>query len=112
MRVWPIADCNMAGLRNVHELVPGRPISEKSALRILRTALRHAGIAAWQQFRIHDLRHTHARLLMETGESMASIQQRLHHSSLATTGHYLRAVHREDPVDTFTKKFQQLRIAT
>lgn len=111
--VWlPVAEPNMTGLRNANELIPGQPLSEKSALRVLRTALRQAEIPEWQQFRIHDLRHTHARLLMETGETMAAIQQRLHHSSLATTGLYLRAVHREDPVDTFTQKFRQLRMAT
>lgn len=110
--VWlPIVEPDMRGLRNANGLTPGQPLSEKSALRILRTALRQAGIAEWQRYRIHDLRHTHAHLLLESGENVAAIQERLHHSSLATTGLYLRAVHRGDPVDSFTAKFRQLRLA-
>ena len=111
--VWlPVTEPNMSGLRNQGEAItPGQPISEKSALRVLRTALKLAGVPDAGEFRIHDLRHTHAHLLLESGESMPVIQARLHHSSLATTGLYLKAVRRNDPVDTYTAKFAQLRMA-
>ena len=32
------------------------------------------------------------------------------HSSLATTGLYVKAIAKEDPLDTFTAGFQQLRM--
>jgi hypothetical protein len=41
---------------------------------------------------------------------MATVQQRLHHSSLATTGLYVRAVHGQEPQDVVTDAFAQLRL--
>ena len=109
--VWlPIKETDMSGMRNGAKVDPSTPISEKSALRVLRTALRKAGIHDADTRRVHDLRHTHAHLLLETNHNLATIQARLHHSSLATTGLYVKAIHREDPVDTFSAQFQQLRI--
>jgi site-specific recombinase XerD len=109
--VWlPVAEPDMSGLANGATVDPKRAISPKSALRILRQALKAAGIPDWQRYRIHDLRHTHAHLLLETGANLAVIQARLHHSSLATTGIYVKAVHRGDPVDGHTAAFRQLRM--
>lgn len=109
--VWlPVATPETRGLRNGAPMDPKQPISEKSALRILRTALRQAGILFPEKVRIHDLRHTHAHLLLETGHNLAVVQARLHHSSLATTGLYVRAMHRSDPVDTHSGAFTQLRM--
>jgi site-specific recombinase XerD len=109
--VWlPVAEPDMSGLANGASVDPNRPISPKSALRILRQALKGAGIPHPEQYRIHDLRHTHAHLLLETGANLAVIQARLHHSSLATTGIYVKAVHRGDPVDSHTAAFRQLRM--
>lgn len=110
--VWlPVAAPAMGGLRH-HPSMAGGAISGRTALRILRGALRGAGIREWERYRVHDLRHTHAHLLLESGVSLPAIQQRLHHSSLATTGLYVRAVHREDPVDDFSQAFAQLRLHT
>ena len=100
----------MSGMLNGAKVDPNRPISEKSALRVLRMALRKAGVRDAEQRRVHDLRHTHARMLIKSGLNESTVQQRLHHSSLATTGLYLHAIGREDPVDTFSAQFQQLRM--
>lgn len=110
--VWlPVSAPDMSGLRNEPEVDGTRPITEKSALRVLRAALRQAGIKDAHLFRVHDLRHTHASLLLQSGQNLATIQARLHHSSLATTGIYVAAAHREDPVDTFSAQFRTLRRA-
>jgi site-specific recombinase XerD len=109
--VWlPAATPSMEQLRHAPGPREGRPLSERSALRVLRQALRGAGIARADSFRIHDLRHTHAHLLLESGHNMATVQQRLHHSSLATTGLYVRAVHGQEPQDVVTDAFAQLRL--
>ena len=55
---------------------------------------------------------THAHLLLESNHNLATIQARLHHSSLATTGLYVKAIGREDPVDTFSAQFQQLLVVS
>lgn len=94
------------------EIEDGQPLSDKSALRIVRTALRRAGIKDWNKYRVHDLRHTFARLMLEDGATETEIMQVLHHSSLATTGLYTKAIRKksEDPVDTRTQRlFQQMR---
>jgi site-specific recombinase XerD len=109
--VWlPVREADMSGMRNGAQVDMARPISEKSALGVLRVALRKAGIRDAATRRVHDLRHTHAHLLLETKQNLALIQARLHHSSLATTGLYVKAITREDPIDTFTAGFQQLRM--
>lgn len=110
--VWlPVKETDMSGMRNGAKVDLSAPISEKSALRILRTALRKAGVPHPNRFRIHDLRHTHAVLLLESGHGVHVVKDRLHHSSLATTGIYAKAIHRGDPLDTHTAQFRQLRMA-
>lgn len=109
--VWlPVSTPDMTGLRHGPSVDEERPITEKSALRVLRSALRQAGIKNADLFRVHDLRHTHAALLLQSGQNLATIQARLHHSSLATTGIYVKAAHRDDPVDTYSAQFRHLRL--
>lgn len=109
--VWlPVRAVDMRGMNNGAAVDMSQPISEKQALRVLRAALKGAGVPNPDSFRVHDLRHTHARFLKATGQHAADIQARLHHSSLATTGLYLGAICREDPEDTHTRKFAQLRL--
>ncbi|MGD9726906.1 MAG: tyrosine-type recombinase/integrase [Nitrospiraceae bacterium] len=101
------------GLENLTNVDPaeqvGKHLSGKSALRILRTELRRAGIANPATYRVHDLRHTHAHLLLEAGERLNVVQERLNHSSLATTGIYVKKAHKTDPTDTYTQGFRKLR---
>lgn len=109
--VWlPVRAPVMSGLKHGAQVDPEAPISDKSALRVLRAALRGAGVADADRFRIHDLRHTHAQLLLATGQNLAVVQSRLHHSSLATTGIYAKVLQRGDPIDGHTAGFRQLRM--
>jgi len=109
--VWlPVGAPEMAGMRHGAQVDGQRPISERQALRVLRAALRGAGIREAERVRIHDLRHSHALLLVEAGVPESRIQQRLHHESLSTTGRYLRAVQRDDPTDDVSRVFAQLRL--
>lgn len=110
--IWlPVAAPVMSGLSGEPRAEAGRPISDKSALRILRSAAKHAGIRCWETLRVHDLRHTHAALLLATHASAVEIRDRLHHSNIATTDRYVRTVHRGDPVDRHSGKFRQLRLS-
>lgn len=109
--VWlPVERPEMEGMRHGAQVAAGRPISERQALRVLRAALRGAGIREAERVRIHDLRHSHALLLVEAGVPESRIQQRLHHESLGTTGRYLRTIVRDDPADDVTRAFAQLRL--
>jgi site-specific recombinase XerD len=111
--IWrPVVEHTLSNLRNANGRNNTGHLSEKSALRIVRTALRRAGVKGWEKYRVHDLRHTFARLLLENGVKETQIMQMLHHSSLATTGLYTKAIRKrsEDPVDTLTPQlFQQMR---
>lgn len=78
-----------AYLANVTEVDEDGPISGKSAVRILRTALRRAGVADADKVRIHDLRHTWALRMVAGGAHDSEIKLRAHHSSLETTARYL-----------------------
>lgn len=50
---------------------------------------------------IHDLRHTHASLLLFAGVSMAGVARRLGHSSMTTTQKtYLHIIHELENQDT------------
>lgn len=54
------------------------------------SVLRRAWIRAfketeWEDFRFHDLRHTHASTLIRRGKHLTAIQRRLGHSSIQIT---------------------------
>lgn len=107
--IWrPVAAPNMAGLGAVVD--PLAPIGDKSALRILRRAAVLAGIECAESLRIHDLRHTHARLQVVTGANLVAIKEQMHHSNLTTTDRYVRTVLRGDPLDGHSARFRQLRL--
>lgn len=84
-------------------------LSDKSALRIFRTALKNAGVAKFEKYRIHDLRHAHAVLMLEDGASETDVMLKLHHSNLATTGIYTKSIRkkREDRVDERSDRLVQ-----
>lgn len=104
----PLVTHNVRNLRNVKE-VSGGHLSEKSAVRILRTALAKAGIANPDEVRLHDLRHTFAHRYRQGNGDLEALRERLHHESLATTGIYAREV-LDDPVDDYSESlYQNLR---
>jgi integrase len=114
-RPLPIATTGQ--LRNVPAHVPqpgdNKALSPTSALRVLRTALRRAGVPNAGKYRVHDLRHTFAGMMEEDGATESEIMVRLHHSSLDTTGRYLKTLHKKrvDKVDTRGRRLYQQLLA-
>lgn len=68
----------------------GHPITDRRTLDILKRYARKAGIQG--NVRIHDLRHTAARLRREAGADVEEIRRFLGHRSLATTQTYLHSL--------------------
>lgn len=60
----------------------GKPLNRHNVTRALGRVL---GIAGLSHIRFHDLRHTHASLLLQNGESPKTVQERLGHASAAFT---------------------------
>jgi integrase len=60
----------------------GGPVRTRNFRRVWKTALKKAGI---EGLRVHDLRHTHAAILISAGRPLTAIQHRLGHSSIAVT---------------------------
>jgi site-specific recombinase XerD len=88
-------------------LFPGhaahRPLSIRSAQNIFEKALRNAGIHKIAS--IHNLRHTFATHLLESGTDIKYIQALMGHVSLRTTERYTHVAHRhvlriQSPLDT------------
>lgn len=102
--IWqPIVTHGAGNLMSARHGKPSRGhISQKSAVRILHTALRLAGVRDAEQYRVHDLRHTLAHLYQGDLESLRRI---LHHENLNTTGIYVRSLH--DPVDRHSEQIWQ-----
>lgn len=63
------------------------PMSDRNVNRILHYRAKQAGISG--RIRVHDLRHTAARLRREAGADVEEIRDFLAHSSLAITQIYL-----------------------
>jgi integrase len=106
--LWtPVRMPDLAGLGAKPD--PDRPICSKTALRIMRTHVAAAGIVDADSFRLHDLRHTHTLLLLETGASIETVQRRLRHASRHTTERYIRNAFPNDQRDAHSAAFSALR---
>lgn len=87
------------GLRDlVFQNEVGRPISASNLIkRVFKPLLTRAGLPT--VVRIHDLRHSHATLLLSSGVNPKVVQERLGHESVRTTldlyGHVLPTSQRE-----------------
>ena len=62
--------------------VPGGPLSPNTVSHSFRDICRKAGIDG---IRFHDLRHTHATMLMKQGVNPKVVQERLGHSTISVT---------------------------
>ncbi len=71
---------NALGL--VFTLDNGAPIHPNSVGKVFDTRVRSAGVP---KIRLHDLRHTHATLLLAAGANAKVVSERLGHSSVAFT---------------------------
>jgi integrase len=60
----------------------GKTVRTRNFRRTWLKALKRAGL---EGLRVHDLRHTHAAMLISAGRSLTAIQRRLGHSSIAVT---------------------------
>ncbi|MCP3028356.1 site-specific integrase [Halobacillus sp. A5] len=61
----------------------GRPIYPRTLTTIFNRLIKKSKVT---KIRIHDLRHTHASLMLEAGNSLKDVQDRLGHKSIKTTG--------------------------
>jgi integrase len=61
----------------------GMPTGPSNLKRAFRGIVRRAGIG---HVRLHDLRHTHASLMLASGEHLKVVSDRLGHASVAITG--------------------------
>lgn len=75
-KTWPQTDLVCTGRF-------GRPVSRSTSHTAWKTAAQKLGIPA--SFRVHDLRHSCASLLIESGESMKTVQAVLRHASISIT---------------------------
>ncbi|MGO8825326.1 MAG: tyrosine-type recombinase/integrase [Acidimicrobiales bacterium] len=88
----------------------GNPINrDKFRENVIRPALRSAGLP--ESFRIYDLRHSHASLLIEFGANLLALAQRMGHSDPAITlrvyGHLFEGTQEE-----LSRQLDGLRAAT
>jgi integrase len=60
----------------------GKPVSPRNLIRHFKIALKTAGLP---DIRIHDLRHSHASLLLAAGTNPKVVQERLGHASITLT---------------------------
>ncbi|MFB1100848.1 tyrosine-type recombinase/integrase [Terribacillus sp. JSM ZJ617] len=60
----------------------GQPIYPRTLTTIFNRMIKKANVP---KIRIHDIRHTHATLFLESGGTMKELQQRLGHASMGTT---------------------------
>lgn len=81
--------CNiLAGMASVdeHAYVFTAPQGGPVHYSVLRRAwIRAFEDTEWEDFRFHDLRHTHASTLIRRGKHLTAIQRRLGHSSIQVT---------------------------
>ncbi|MCH2504754.1 MAG: tyrosine-type recombinase/integrase, partial [Dehalococcoidia bacterium] len=69
----------------------GRPMNPMTVTRAFQSFAKRLGL---QGAKVHDLRHFHASVMLQNGESLLLVSKRLGHASIRTTrdvyGHLLR----------------------
>ena len=87
---------------------PGTPFRPRNFTRQFKEIVRQTDLP---EIRLHDLRHTHATMLLEAGEHPKVVQERLGHSQIAivydTYSHVLPSMQKEATrkIDELLKKF-------
>jgi integrase len=82
---WPGEPDASVWVSLAHDASYGKGLSGRSVSNVCAKRL---GVS-----KVHALRHTFARGMEDAGAKVSEIQSRLGHSSLATTGRYLAALH-------------------
>jgi len=103
--IWqPLRSAGVANLAHVNpaQLNPARCISQKQAVRILRTCISAVGGDA-AAYRIHDLRHTFCVEHYREFGDLVALRQQSHHATLSTLETYLRPK-TADPIDTYSDR--------
>ena len=62
----------------------GRPMNPMTLTRAFQSFAKRLGL---QGAKVHDLRHFHASVMLQNGESLLLVSKRLGHASISTTGH-------------------------
>jgi integrase len=90
----------------------GRPVHPQLISDAFKRKVRTSGLP---RIRLHDLRHTHATLLLKAGVPIKVVSERLGHSSpaftMATYQHVLRGMQRE-AAETFASLLELLPAST
>ncbi len=81
MREWKEKQKMIYDLRFVFS-VEDMPITKSTLCKTIKT---HAELAGIKRIRTHDLRHSHASLLLEIGANNLELQSRLGHADISTT---------------------------
>lgn len=88
------------------------PIAQNSIRNVYKRISRKAGL---REFRVHDVRHTYASLLLSNGESPVYVKEQLGHSSIKMTvdiyGHLIPSSNRQavNQLDEITPELHPMR---
>ncbi|MEN8231435.1 MAG: site-specific integrase [Thermodesulfobacteriota bacterium] len=88
------------------------PITQNSIRNVYKRILRKAEL---REFRVHDVRHTYASLLLSNGESPVYVKEQLGHSSIKMTvdiyGHLIPSSNRQavNQLDEITPELHPMR---
>lgn len=88
------------------------PIAQNSIRNVYKRISRKAGL---REFRVHDVRHTYASLLLSNGESPVYVKEQLGHSSIKMTvdiyGHLIPSSNRQavNQLDEITSELHPMR---
>jgi integrase len=106
--LWrPLRTRGCANLLHVRELAANRPITTAQALNVLRKRLRAAGLAEYGTYTLQSLRSTFAQTYAQTRPGdVAGLSRRLHHTSVATTQAYLKAL--DSAMDDYSADFERV----
>lgn len=96
-------------ISKLYGLLPDDRIFNMSTRFLLREMSRYSEIAGVKRIRIHDLRHSHASLLIELGFNPLLIANRLGHDKVETTLNTYSHLYPSQQ-DEVVKKLQSLNV--
>ncbi len=85
----------------------GSPLLPDNPYGVFKRYSQHAGV---RPIRLHDIRHTHATWLLEAGEQLHVVSERLGHADTSTTARIYAHVtvrQRQEAADTFSRLMEE-----